>query len=297
MSTGPRAAHLPLVVGVVLLGAGPAPVSAQTRMLDVGDAVIRYDVTGQGPPVVFIHGWAQNLSIWDAQVPVFAPRYRVVRFDRRGFGLSTGHADPSADPADLLALLDSLGLRSGHLVGLSGGAAAALRFAMAFPDRVSGLVLYGFGGSGLQGFPVPRPEGQMPDFGAIARAHGMDSLAKAVYRSPLVWRPPGAPDPYENRPTWWKEYSGRDLLDPKPPSGRVPAPRWDRISSLRIPTLIVNGDHDLPYALLLADSLENRLPNARRVVIMEGGHGAHFLQPEQFHRALLGFFASIPTRQ
>ena len=70
-------------------------------------------------------------------------------------------------------------------------------------------------------------------------------------------------------------------------------PRWDQISNLRLPTLILNGDHDVAFALLVADSLERRLPNARRVLIKDGGHGAHFAQPEQFNRAALEFLARI----
>jgi len=91
------------------------------------------------------------------------------------------------------------------------------------------------------------------------------------------------------------EYSGRDLLDPHPPSGRVPPARWDLIETLMMPTLIVNGDHDLPMQLIVADSLARRLPNARKVVIVNGGHGAHLMQPEQFNRALLAFLATLSS--
>lgn len=282
---------------LLLVGGAQGSAFAQPGTLDVGDAVLHYDVTGQGPAVVFLHGWAQDLTIWDPQVPVFSPRYRVVRLDRRGYGQSTGHADPSADPADLLALLDHLGIRSAHVVGLSGGSAAALRFAMAYPARVHGLVLYGYAGAWLQGSPLGGPDTAVQlDRAAIARTYGMDSLGRVLFASALARRPGGARPP-DTLPTWWKRYSGRDLLDPRPQSGRVPAARWDRLPMLRLPTLIVNGDHDVARALALADSLERRLPNARRVVIRDGGHGAHFEQPEQFHSALLEFFASLGERR
>lgn len=262
---------------------------AQGRQLDLGDAIVHYEVTGTGDAVVFIHGWAQDLRIWDAQVPVLADRFRVVRYDRRGFGRSTGHADPSADPDDLRILLDSLGIARASVVGLSAGAAAALRFAAAFPDRVDRLVLYGLGGAGLEGFPAVPEAMRLPDLGAIARQVGVDSLRRLIEASPLAWRPPGQPGLGDNPPAWWTEYTGRDLLDPRPPSGRVPPVRWERIGEIRLPTLLVHGDHDLPIALLIADSLERRLPDVRRVIIRDGGHGAHFQQPAQFHRALLEF--------
>src|SRR5688572_20281933 len=97
-----------LVAGVtMMLGVSIRDIGAQPRMIDVGDATLRYDVAGTGQAIVFLHGWAQDLGIWDDQVRAFAPRYRVVRFDRRGYGKSTGFADPSADPADVRSLLDS----------------------------------------------------------------------------------------------------------------------------------------------------------------------------------------------
>jgi pimeloyl-ACP methyl ester carboxylesterase len=72
--------------------------AGQTRTLNVGDAVISYDVTGRGRTVVFIHGWTHNKSVWDDQVSVFSKRYRVLRYDSRGYGKSTGFDDESLEP-------------------------------------------------------------------------------------------------------------------------------------------------------------------------------------------------------
>jgi pimeloyl-ACP methyl ester carboxylesterase len=63
---------------------------------------------------------------------------------------------------------------------------------------------------------------------------------------------------------------------------------------MRLPTLVVNGDHDFPNFLIVADSLVRRMPNAQRVVIKDGGHGAHFAQPDQFNAALKQFFSTLP---
>ena len=116
-----------LATAAALLALAAVPLSAQSGTLDVGDATIRYEVTGLGSPLVLIHGWAQDLSIWDREVPVFAREYRVIRYDRRGYGRSTGHADPSADPADLRGLLRHLNIRSAPVRGLTTGAARAPR--------------------------------------------------------------------------------------------------------------------------------------------------------------------------
>jgi 3-oxoadipate enol-lactonase len=265
-----------------------------TRQVSVGDALINYTSTGSGPAIVFIHGWSQDLSIWDDQVAAFSPRYRVIRYDSRGFGESGGHADGSAEPDDLRILLDSLGIRRAHVVGLSRGARVALRFAVLFPERVDGLVLYGLGPvPGFQPLPQGAGTGPLGRFRQIARDHGLDSLGKFIDASPLAWRPPEHSEFQERFWRQWRKYKGRDLLDPRPPSGRTRDVTIADVDSIRARTLIIHGDHELELNKLVADTLMRRMPNATRVVIANGGHGAHFVQPETFNRALSEFFDSL----
>src|SRR5918992_1063641 len=108
-----------LVCWTALVAMTASAVHAQARSgtIALPDGTLPYEVDGNGAPVVFIHGWTQNMSIWDEQVPAFAPRYRVIRYDVRGFGRSTGHADQTAHASDLAALLDSLRIPSAAVVG------------------------------------------------------------------------------------------------------------------------------------------------------------------------------------
>ena len=286
------------VVMIALLATSGATAQPRTGLISVGDAQINYELSGAGTPIVFIHGWAQDLSIWDDQVAAFFSSYRVIRYDNRGFGNSTGHADITEDPNDLRILLDSLGIRVAHVVGLSRGARVALSFAVTFPDRVDALVLYGT--SPPEGFqPAPTGPSIVTVFSEIARRHGMDSVTKALWASPLVWLSPDtdARREYLDRfqPSWAK-YKGRDLLDPRPPSGHVPLVRVDQLGAVRVPTLVINGDHDVPAFLVVGDTLARRIPNARRVVLRNAGHGAHLYDPRQFNDAVLGFFKSVDKR-
>src|SRR5437868_8729717 len=177
-----------LILSVATVGA----VDAQTRTLNVGDATINYDVTGKGPTVVFIHGWTHNMSVWDDQVPAFKSRYRVVRYDSRGFGKSTGFADESAEPQDLLLLLEALHVKKAYIVGHSRGGSVALRFANAYPNRVAGLVLYG---AFPEGFPAsPEMARLFASLPAIAKQNGLDSVGKLIMATPIAWGPPGRDD-------------------------------------------------------------------------------------------------------
>lgn len=279
------------VMLLALLVAGCAPQApARQGLMNVGDASLSYDATAGGDtPVVFIHGWALNKDVWNDQVAAFAPAYRVIRYDLRGFGKSTGDADNTANADDLRILLDSLGVRSAHLVGMSRGAGVAADFAVRWPDRVRTLVLYGFGPT--PDFPLPPEMAGGPPFAAIARAHGVDSLKQWLTASPIAWEPPDRPDIRAKLAPIMAAYDGRDLLHDRPPSGRVSPATIESLSRLTIPTLLLHGDHEMPMLQALADSLLRRMPTARRVVIRNAGHGAHLHQPDEFNREVLAFLA------
>lgn len=292
-----RAWRLALAAVVGLVG---SDAFAQARRVSVGDVTLVYEDVGRGMPIVFIHGWAQDRTIWPDQVAAFSSRYRVITFDKRGFGESTGHADPTADPDDLRVLLDSLGIRSAYVVGLSRGSRTALNFTVAFPERVAGVVLYGLGP--IPGFQ-PAPTGAMlRGFADIARNHGLDSLYHVVLASPLNWEPAGLTDDQKRERVtrlreWWARYKGRDLLDPRPPSGRIPVATFEQLNGIRVPTLLLHGDHEMAQNQAMADSALARIPGARKVVITNAGHGAHFDNPRQFNDALLAFFRSLDSKR
>ncbi len=266
--------------------------SAQQRTINVGDALINYDVSGRaGPAVVFLHGWAHNLSVWDDQVAALQSRYRVIRVDLRGYGKSSGYPDQSADPQDVLTLLEALHIPRAYIVGHSRGGDVALRFAAAYPNRVSGLVLYG---AFSRAFPTP------PDFAAmfaslpdIARKNGLDSAGKLILASPIGWVPPGRNDITERYRRLWASYSGKELLDPQPLSNRVPEPTTEQIKMMRVPTLVIFGDHEAPFIAAADDSLAKWIPGAKKVVIPNAGHGAHFAQPASFNSALMDFIFDV----
>jgi 3-oxoadipate enol-lactonase len=261
--------------------------SAQQRTINVGDALINYDVSGRGPAIVLIHGWTHNMSVWDDQVAALKSRYEVVRFDRRGAGKSTGYEDRSADPQDLLLLLESLHIPRAYIVGHSRGGDVALRFAVAYPQRVSGLVLYS---AFPEGFPrTPDMDQFFASLPVVAQKNGLDSVGKLILGSPLGWVPPGRNDIVERYRHLWATYSGKDLLDPRPESNRVARPTPDQIKQLRVPTLVIVGDHDAPFITNAADSLSHLIPGAKKLVIPNAGHGAHFAQPASFNSALMDF--------
>ncbi|HET9275815.1 MAG TPA: alpha/beta hydrolase [Gemmatimonadales bacterium] len=279
-----------IALSAALLGALPAGGAAQSGTLDLGETRIYYEAAGRGTAVVFIHGWALGMREWDDQVAALVPRFRVIAYDRRGYGRSTGFADISADAGDLRALLDSLDIGKAILVGHSAGAQVVYRFAAAFPERTAGLVIYG-GGLPPRGFPIA-PDGPRPNLRDIARRHGLDSVLGLTLSRP-EFSDLRVPHVEARIRAMWAAYNGKDLLEDHPPSGRFPNPELDQVRGWTVPTLFLVGDSEDPHTRLIGDSLARWMPNARSVVVPGGGHGVHFLQPERFNAALLAFLYEV----
>jgi 3-oxoadipate enol-lactonase len=122
---------------------------------EVNGARLHYELQGVGFPVVLLHGSSLDLRMWDGQVGPLSPHFTTLRYDQRGFGQTEAPAGrPSAPHEDLRALLDTLLMDRVHLVGHSLGGRVALDFALAFPERLSCLVLVAPDLSG----PPPRLE-------------------------------------------------------------------------------------------------------------------------------------------
>jgi 3-oxoadipate enol-lactonase len=90
---------------------------------------LRYRDAGSGPAVLLIHGWTLDLDMWEPQVEALADSFRVIRLDRRGFGLSSGRPALTDDVADVQALCRHLALKHVSVVGMSQGARVAARLA------------------------------------------------------------------------------------------------------------------------------------------------------------------------
>ena len=99
---------------------------------------------GQGPPIVFLHGYPENLHVWCRLAPLLADRFEVIAFDWPGMGYSEewpGGATPHHKAKQLLAILDELNLQRPTIVGIDMGGQPALAFAAMHPDRVQQLVV------------------------------------------------------------------------------------------------------------------------------------------------------------
>src|SRR6201986_1711299 len=113
-----------------------------STMIDVdGGPVWAADSGGDGRPLVLLHPGVGDSRIWDPVLPALTEKYRVIRYDARGFGQSPAPTVKHSLLRDLVAVLDHYGLQRAAFVGCSQGGASSLGLALARPERVSALAL------------------------------------------------------------------------------------------------------------------------------------------------------------
>ncbi len=291
------------VLGLLLLGGSlstvPLAAQARTGKVAVNGVTLHYQIEGAGKPLVLIHGWAVDQTEWDNVVGDLARRYRVVRYDRRGFGTSSGKPDPTADAADLKGLLDSLGIPRAHILGHSAGALVALTFALRYPESVEGLILLGCGPPVGFNPPGDGPDAPQPArWAAIARTQGLDSLRAAIseWVHRVMFHGQPAPAPIEaHLQALLRSYRGTEFLDPAPPSNLAPPARADELRKVHTPTLVLIGDEEIPYLQVVAAGLHYGITGSRMVVIPGGGHAINLQEPERFTAETLRFLRLVDT--
>src|SRR5512142_2414577 len=106
---------------------------------DVNGARLYYEEAGQGFPLVMVHAGIADHSMWDDQFAYFAPKYRVIRFDMRGFGQSPAVSGPYAPRDDLAGLLNHLQVERAFLIGCSMGGSMCIDFTCEHQNMVAGL--------------------------------------------------------------------------------------------------------------------------------------------------------------
>lgn len=236
--------------------------------------------------VVLIHGFSLDTRMWDDQFEVFAERYRVLRYDARGFGRSALPSSPYLHVDDVLALLKHLQLTPAHLIGLSMGGGLALDFALVYPEATRSLTLVD---AALGGFAWTKDWGV---YGALARADGVAAAKRAWLLDELFAPANEHPGVAARLAQMVADYSGyhwvaHDL-------GRwADLPPHRPLEQLRTPTLVLVGERDLPDFQHIGQTIAARAPNARQVMLAGAGHMSNMEAPDQFNEAVLSFLGGV----
>jgi 3-oxoadipate enol-lactonase len=289
MATIINAHAVAIVCGLALCGlsGGAICVEGQTRpgnFATINGTKLYYEEMGRGPAVVLIHGGLVDNRLWDDQVKVFAKRYRVIRYDLRGFGKSASATEPFSHLEDLRALFDFLKLERATLIGLSLGGIIAADFALEHPERVERLVLVG---AGLRGDQQP------PDKEAVkayqAANEGAEAFVNATMKTALYAAVREGTRTYARlRQMMLDNFKALSTLAPG--FLKYPEPKTiERLGSIRAPTLVVIGSRDAQSLKNIAETLATKIPGARKAVIPDASHHPPVEKPKEFNRIVLNF--------
>jgi 3-oxoadipate enol-lactonase len=254
----------------------------------VNNIKIAYDDVGSGPPIVLVHGYPFNRTMWNEQVAALSDNYRVIRLDLRGHGESESSEGPSTMNLmanDIASLLDQLGVSRAVIGGLSMGGYVTLAFYQLFPSRVDKLVL---ADTRAQADTEENKKVRAEQAQKIL-AEGMAGIVDTMLPKML------APETVSKRPEVVKRV--RDMMLQTKPEGAAAAllgmaQREDqtaRLADIRVPTLILVGREDAITPVADSEKMHGAIAGSQLNIIENAGHVSNIEQPERFNRALSDF--------
>ena len=260
------------------------------------DVKLYYEEHGKVTPLVLAYGIGGNADLWDTNRDALAARHRLVLWEPRGHARSDSPADPAQYSfarwvLDLKAVVDHLGIRKSHVGGLSLGAGVATRFALRFPGRVRSLLVTN--SSSAAGLPLPVDHLVMRAQSIkVTLERGMDAMAEFAMASNPNLRARLILDP-DAKEEFYAFY--RRLT----PIGYANALRallamdhiTDRLSSIRVPTLLIGGDRDPSLAPM--KTMHEKIRGSTMIVLSPASHFANRDQPAEWNRAALEFLAAV----
>ncbi len=235
---------------------------------------------GPAQTILLTHGFSSTSHMWGPNLDALTRTHRVVTWDLRGHGKSDYPSDPAQYQEalaveDMVAILDSVGVRRAIVGGLSLGGYLSLAFHASHPDRVLALMLFDTGPG------YRRDEGREGwNRSALANAEafearGLDALATRSETRPDVHRDAAG-----------LALAARGLLTQH--DARV----IESLGSIRVPTLVLVGEKDTPF-FAATDYMAKHIATATKVLIKDAGHASNIDQPEAFNRSVLDFLATI----
>ena len=238
------------------------------RTVDVEGVPTYFEVHGEGPPLLLLHGGLCSDETWSGILGDLAAHYRVTAPERRGHGRTPDVDQPitiDSMLAETVAFMDAIELQAAGVVGFSDGANIGFVMAARHPDRVGRLVAI----SGNS-----EPDGLHPDDDMPARAHIPELFAGLAETYARL-----SPDGREHLPVIWEK------LEKNFKEGRISR---DELASITRPTLVMAADADV-IKLDHTISLFAAIPEAQLAIVPNCGHGLLGERPELVARLILDF--------
>lgn len=271
--------------------------------VDASDGIrLYYEEAGIGTPVIFVHEFAGDYRTWEPQMRFFARSHRCITFSARGYLPSDVPEDPGAYSqdiarADVLTVMDALGVARAHIVGHSMGAYTALQLGIHSPDRCISVTAAGCGwGSNLleREASVQLCKDTARLFREQPTDVAADQYAHAAMRIPFEAKDPRG---FAEFAGWLAEHSGTgsaltmlNVQMQRPTLHDLEA----SLKTFAVPLLVVVGDEDGP-CLEGSFFLKQTVPTAALHVIPRSGHTITSEEPAAFNRSVGDLFAAVES--
>lgn len=264
-----------------------------THAILSGQAQLACDIEGTGPTVVLLHAGVADRRSYAAVIPAFARLYRVVAYDRRGYGDTTYKPEEYAHVDDLRAILDALGVERAVLVGNSQGGRISIDFALQYPERVTSMVLVAPAVSG-----EPDPDHASLSAALITLDEAIEAADAAGDNERVnrleahLWL--DGPRSNEGRVdgdarALFLDMNGRALAAPSPGTERPPASAYERLGELSMPVHVILGDLDLQVTNERGRHLAASVKRGSVTVMPNVAHVPQLEQPQRFAEIVMRF--------
>ena len=260
--------------------------------IELNGRVVGYEDTGgKQTPLILIHGFPLDRTVWSAQVRGLATDARVVAIDLRGFGESAPSNDPAATTMDAYArdvatLIDHIGIPSAVIGGVSMGGYVAMAFRRLFPSRLRGLILV----DTRAGPDSADARKGREDAAALARSKGSAAVAATMLPKMLTpaadQRLRGSLDAMMSAQSVDGVVGALAAIRDRPDS--MPS-----MATVSVPTLVVCGVEDQLIPPTESDALHDAIPGSRLVRIPGAAHLPNYEQPELFNAAMREFLLAM----
>lgn len=244
--------------------------------------------TGTGTPIVLLHGAGIDSRLWDTVVPgLAAAGHSVIRYDAAGLGRSGPVSAPFWDVDDLSAVLDHFQVERAVLAGMSMGGETALDFALAYPGRVTALVLVG---ASVSGYQWPASAGQS----AYSAARRERDAARLAELELSIWASMGTAAPGGDLIAAMVAENAQRRVECEPLARRAEADAISRLGQLTMPALVLHGDRDHPEIGVIAGRLLAGLPRARGELVRDADHYLPLRTPERLTGLMTQHLKRLP---
>ena len=257
--------------------------------IPVWGGVLRVAVNGIGIPLVCVHGWTMNSSMWRYQNDLVLNGIQLITYDRRGYGHSTAPSNPAQEVDDIEAIRDYLNLRKINLLGMSQGGRICIRYASRYTNQTSSLILLGTSLDGFDGNPEPAEQIPLKEYADLIASEDFSTMRSKWLAHPLMKT--NCQKVKAHLKDMVSDYQGRDLR---------PAPAPEQVlstdlSAIDCPALIMAGGKEPTHIQNITVHLQSEI-GARCHIFPDQGHFSNMTVPQDFNQIIGTFLKSLKTQ-